>query len=250
MRTSLTSGSLFNGLAIIGTGAAVMLPDQRWIGALIIGVGILALIFDVRFERGHVEIGSPRTFGKRFRAMSAQIIMLAGALLFVVGAILYFWPARAPVKTAVAPSGMIFSRGDRYQFTCSVPAPSEDNPKTFPERFEAWKKSLQILGEAVGVEATVTTIEGGVRLELEPITEEMKRKLIMIGLPPGVTKAIFEIRRVSPENVIVTIDANYPYLLRQLFSIFTPDPASKETLEMARQIERMLHFPEGVCRLL
>jgi hypothetical protein len=92
MRIGLTSGSLFNGLAIIGTGAAVMLPDQKWIGGLIIAVGVLALVFDIKFERGHVEIGSPRSFGKRLRAMSGQFMMLVGALMFLVGAAWYFLP--------------------------------------------------------------------------------------------------------------------------------------------------------------
>ena len=36
MRISATSGSIFNGLAIIGTGAAVSFPDQKVIGFCII----------------------------------------------------------------------------------------------------------------------------------------------------------------------------------------------------------------------
>ncbi len=92
MRLSITSGSVFTGLAIIGTGVAVMFPDQKWVGAAIVAVGFLALLFDLRLERSHIAVGTAASFGKRLHAMTAQIMMLVGALIFVVGALWTFWP--------------------------------------------------------------------------------------------------------------------------------------------------------------
>jgi hypothetical protein len=76
MRFSAASGSLFNGLAIIGTGAGLMWPDTKWIGGLIILVGVLALVFDVKLERGHLEIGTPQSLGRRLLAMAPQLLMV------------------------------------------------------------------------------------------------------------------------------------------------------------------------------
>jgi hypothetical protein len=106
MRANITSGSVFQGLTIIGTGAAVILPDQKWIGALIIAVGVLSLIFDVKLERGHLEVGSPRSFWKRLWGMSGQVLMLIGGLVFIVGALWTFWPSSKPAPAVFVPNAM------------------------------------------------------------------------------------------------------------------------------------------------
>jgi hypothetical protein len=85
MRLSLTSGSVSQGLTAIGTGVAVMLPDARWIGGLIVLVGILTLIFDVKIERGYLQYGTPQTLPRRLAAMAPQLMMFAGILIFLAG---------------------------------------------------------------------------------------------------------------------------------------------------------------------
>src|SRR6266404_135181 len=84
MRASLTSGSVFQGLAIIGGGAAMMWPEQRWVGGLIILVGIAALVFDVRVERGHVGVGSPDSLVTRLKSMWLQLLVVGGLVTFSV----------------------------------------------------------------------------------------------------------------------------------------------------------------------
>ena len=62
MRVTIASGSLFSGLAIIGTGIAVTFPDQRWIALPIVRpfegsaddfplLGIQKLVFEGAQER-------------------------------------------------------------------------------------------------------------------------------------------------------------------------------------------------------
>jgi hypothetical protein len=66
MYVTVTNGSLSTCLGLAGTGVAMMLPDQRWIGGVIIALAVLTLLFDVRIERGHVRTGSPLSFWQRF----------------------------------------------------------------------------------------------------------------------------------------------------------------------------------------
>jgi hypothetical protein len=89
MRFSLASGSISQGLIAIGTGAAVIAPEQRWIGGLIILIGIMTLVFDVKLERGYLEFGSPQSLWRRLAAMVPQLMMLTGICIFIVGFFLY-----------------------------------------------------------------------------------------------------------------------------------------------------------------
>jgi len=94
MRVSVASGSVFTGLAIIGTGAAVIWQDQRWIGVLIVLVGVLALVFDIKIERGHVEVGTPKTLKERIRGMATRLMVVVVILLIGISVGLWrFWPS-------------------------------------------------------------------------------------------------------------------------------------------------------------
>jgi len=99
MRLTFGSGSFFNGLAIVGAGALGIWPDQRWIGALTMFVGFLALIFDAHVERGHFEFGTPQSLGNRLKQMWPQLLMGVCIIGFGIGAVAYFrgWANQAPV---------------------------------------------------------------------------------------------------------------------------------------------------------
>jgi hypothetical protein len=91
MQITIASGSGAASFGIIGTGLAMTLPDQRWIGLCIIGLGILVFLFDVRVERGHIEADRQRVGGfigiiKSPRTMPISL-MIFGAALFIAGAI-------------------------------------------------------------------------------------------------------------------------------------------------------------------
>ena len=103
MRLNLTSGSLFQGLTAIGGGFAVMFPDTKWIGGIIILVGVLSLIFDAHFERGHLEMGTPQSLGRRLTRVWPQYLMVAGALALIVGFIAFLQLNVLPSSVEVDP---------------------------------------------------------------------------------------------------------------------------------------------------
>ena len=85
MQLKTTSGSAAAGLAVIGTGLALALPDAKWIGWLLVVMGLFVFAFDIRIERGHIAAGSPKSAGDRFKRMWPQYLMILSGCLFFVG---------------------------------------------------------------------------------------------------------------------------------------------------------------------
>lgn len=81
-----------------------MWPDTKWIGGPIILVGVLALVFDVRLERGHLEVGTPQSLGRRLLAMAPQLLMVISVIGFAVGLVWYLRSAPSPQTVASASS--------------------------------------------------------------------------------------------------------------------------------------------------
>ncbi len=71
MHLKTTSGSGDGALGIIGTGLALALPDAKWIGWTLVGIGLVVFVFDIHIERGQLasSIKSTATFKKRFKRM-------------------------------------------------------------------------------------------------------------------------------------------------------------------------------------
>lgn len=108
MHIKIESGSGSGALGILGTGVALMFPDQRWIGVLLVLVAIGIFLFDIRVEHGGVESGGHR-LGKLFFAHEwsrrRRMIALWGMILCGVGFVgffaVYFWPTdRSPHSVA------------------------------------------------------------------------------------------------------------------------------------------------------
>ena len=85
MRGSITSGSIFNGLGLVGAGLLAIYPDQKWIGALVICLGIAFMVFDIKVERGHVAFGTPRTLRQRLVGMWPPILIVASLIGLAIG---------------------------------------------------------------------------------------------------------------------------------------------------------------------
>jgi hypothetical protein len=85
MQIKTTSGSGSAGLGIVGTGLALALPRAEWIGWLLVVAGLFVFAFDVRIERGHVEVGSPQSLRKRLKRMWPQYLMVLSGAVFFVG---------------------------------------------------------------------------------------------------------------------------------------------------------------------
>jgi hypothetical protein len=68
MRFTVSNGSLSGSLGLGGTGIALMLPEQKWIGAVLIVLSVLIFLFDVRVTRGSVHAGSEVSLWQRIKA--------------------------------------------------------------------------------------------------------------------------------------------------------------------------------------
>jgi len=161
-------------------------------------------------------------------------------------------PPEAPQPPVSVPLGtpQLISRGDKFLFACDIPAPAEKTASQFPQKLQEYKNSMEIFGDAVGVTYTFFYIRGGIRMEMEVATDEMKRRVLMAVGIPGVTKLTLEIRRATPQQVIVSVYANLPEVLRQFCSLVTPDPSSPATIDGRKQIERILGVADGTCHII
>lgn len=95
MRFTVGSGSLSGLAGTCGTGLAMALPSQNWIGYGIIFFGVCIFLLDVKVERNHVEIGGPLSIKLRSRKMLAQSGMFVGILIFLTSLYFYYWPDRS-----------------------------------------------------------------------------------------------------------------------------------------------------------
>jgi hypothetical protein len=89
MHFKTTSGSGAGALGIIGTGLALALPDAKWIGWTLVGVGLLVFVFDVHIERGHIAVGSSVSLRERFQRMWPQYLMAICGIGFFVGLVAF-----------------------------------------------------------------------------------------------------------------------------------------------------------------
>jgi hypothetical protein len=79
----ISAAALGTPISIVGTGLAMALPDQKWIGWAIVVLGIAIFALQVRYENGHVRVSA------RHAKMWPVIGMTLSALAFVAFAIWY-----------------------------------------------------------------------------------------------------------------------------------------------------------------
>jgi hypothetical protein len=89
MRFKTTSGSGAGALGIIGTGLALALPDAKWIGWTLVGIGLLVFVFDVHIERGQIAVASSVSLKERFQRMWPQYVMAICGIGFFVGLVAF-----------------------------------------------------------------------------------------------------------------------------------------------------------------
>lgn len=92
----ITSGSLFGGLSVIGAGAAIYLPEARWIGLILIVVGVLMLFFNIEYDRGHFEFGTQQSLRKRLLSVVPTLLVLTVILVVLFG---LFWYSQSSQVT-------------------------------------------------------------------------------------------------------------------------------------------------------
>jgi hypothetical protein len=79
MRVTVTSGSASSALGLAGTGLALVWPDQKWIGGILIALAVLIFLFDIRVERGKFRASSGASFWQRLTSVFVREIPLLEA---------------------------------------------------------------------------------------------------------------------------------------------------------------------------
>jgi hypothetical protein len=100
MGVEIGPGSLAGALGLLGVGIAMIIPDNKWIGAFFIFAAVVVLFFDMRIGGNGVTAHFPSHKYSR--------LALNGMILFGVGFLLctawYFWPFQSQSSTVSEPS--------------------------------------------------------------------------------------------------------------------------------------------------
>src|SRR5436309_2448018 len=75
------AGSAAAACGIIGTGLALALPEEKWIGWLLVAIGLLVFAFDVRIEGWWPRIGRGR---KMLSQWGPWLLIIGGPILGAV----------------------------------------------------------------------------------------------------------------------------------------------------------------------
>src|ERR1700722_2097461 len=93
-------GSLSGAAGVVGTGVMGLLPEQRWVGAILIAIGVLLFVFDVHIEHGRVEVGALRGQSRGPRVIALYGIIFSSVLLVGFTAAYFLLPSKAAVPGA------------------------------------------------------------------------------------------------------------------------------------------------------
>ena len=121
--------------------------------------------------------------GGKIRAVVGVVVLCS---LLGASYVASHWPTgflqsegQTPPESPQAEStGPLMSRMSHFILSCNVPPPQPSKtPLDSLWELNDYKQKLDIIGDAIGVEYTMATIRGGVRLEAEAVTEEAKQRM-------------------------------------------------------------------------
>lgn len=162
MRLSFTSGSLFNGLAIIGGALMFLLPKDTWVGVIVVAIGVASLFFDVKLDRGHFAVGSPKTLGRRLIDNWPPMLMALAAVAFTVGVWGQFF--RMPSQPTEGGTSEVVSKEEMRETLLNAAAelaPNKPSPAPLPVKRatdapEPWPTSAEVVRNVGGVSRAET----------------------------------------------------------------------------------------------
>jgi len=231
-------------LFILGLGAYLStFPVEivRLIGLLLMGASIVGLV--IWFSWGRVTATWAR----------AAIGTLMLCTILIGGYVASHWPTnflRFPPGESPppVPAGPLTSRMNHLLMSCDVPPPPPEKTVTDSLwELHDYKQKMDILGDAIGVTFTMETIRGGVRIEVEAVTDEAKRRALPLS-SIGVTKFAMKIRRFDQVELVSVIIPLPPQLA--FWELITPNPAASDTIAIVRRIEHFLGLKPGICQLV
>jgi hypothetical protein len=235
-------GTIGIALTLIGLGGAGALfvlphPYADYVGWSLIGIAVIGLIFLAAYH------AKSRGWRKRFwAAIVVLLLCLSGG-----GYVAYHWPTNFLLSRGgnlPTPEGPTMSRLDHFILRCYMPAPQKTVNQTLADLSD-YKQKLDVLGDALGVKYTMVTINSGVRLEVEAVTEEAKQRFRPLG---GATKMTIEIRRID-QFEIVSAFVNLPSKFA-FCGWIPPNPEAPDTINTIKAIENFLGVSHGTCQLV
>jgi hypothetical protein len=144
-------------------------------------------------------------------------------------------------------TGPLVSRLDHFILRCDVPPPTGKTVEQTLSELEEYKKNMGILGDALGLSITLVTIRGGIRMEIETVTEEAKQRILPIS-SLGVTKLTLEVRRVGPMEIVSAYMKMPPQLA--FYGWIPPNPIAPDTIAARQFIEHLLGVSDGTCHVI
>ena len=233
MAFKLTPGSGATGLGIIGGGLALAFPDQRWLGFCLIGLGLLVVLFDVRFERGHVRADGERvsrlihwrpTLGGAPRWKHRLIFGLCASIGIVVATVAFYrWNNSLPPETRLLSTwGTQIYSCDRTQLDPKIDRPTD---------LATARARAMVAEDALGIHIEIQEIPSGLRLTFVPLTDNARR---VFGALPNIQ---LEERRLG-NTLIVTYFFPIP-VFRNIMNIIPMEGKYKSQLDLSRKIEQI-----------
>ena len=243
--------------ALIGLLTLTLQPwsPQWWAGVII--ASAIALITSFHIVWNNLPAPARAAIGPLLWKPTGYLRSWIGILLLCVlmggGYFASRWPTGflksepPPSENPPAPTGPIMSRLDHFILRCDVPPPppSKTGLDSLWE-LQDYKQKLDILGDAIGVAFTMVTIRGGVRLEVEAVTEMAKQRMPLSKF--GMTKVILEIRRIDKYE-LVSAFVNLPPQIG-FYDLIPPNPAAPDSILLIQTIERFLGVQPGVCQII
>jgi hypothetical protein len=225
----------------------------RWAGLVLMAGAIIGLI--IWFAWGRTSQATWTADGKVSGGktrIALGIVLLC--LLLGSGYVGSHWPtaflrAQTPSDSNAPPesSGPIMSRLDHFIMRCDRPLPPGKTVEQSLADLNEFKQKLDVMGDALGLSFSMVTIRGGVRLDIEAVTDEAKQRLGPLS-SLGVTKLTMEVRRIGQVEIVSVFVKMPPQMA--FYGWIPPNPKAPDTIGMVHRIEDFLDARHGICHII
>ena len=247
MQIRTTAGSGAAGLGIIGTGLTVALPEEKWIGWLVVGVGIAVFMFDVRIDGWNIKFAKSPSL--KVRAVAA-LCCLTGILWFD------YWyyssvlnrpqfsqtaPAPAPAPPPPPAKPKLLSNLTKMVLVCDSPKATGKTP-SLKERKAELAKFLDLMQKMFGFPTTGSVAEDEFSFSVEvpqPTGGNLKQDYLM---KRSGDKIFVSITNHMPANALAFIFA--------LASFAPIDPDEDVAKQTQAKVEEMVKVEPGKCKFI
>jgi hypothetical protein len=146
-----------------------------------------------------------------------------------------------PAKPATQPSQRLLSTAGKMLLSCAVP-PGDKKKRAEAKR--NFQKISKIYDETFGISLTLSDIEDGYVVEIQPKTQEGRTKM------GEVSRVVIREQRVG-ENIMVSYSWEMPGLLGGVLTAVPIDADADQTKQAVKQVEQLLGpAAQDKCKLL